>query len=273
MPRGAREPPRASGVEPRCASGLQGPCRRALPAAVSAERAKARPGELRGGGRRPRWPPRTTPRGRLRCIARSPGPFSRPPPWRWASSTPGPPGPRLVWGDFDADGLSDVVKLAPQGPLQLYRNAGAGELVDVTETSGVRAYGVRSASWQDVDGDGRRRPALPASTAREQGAPDSRPGRARVRSKTRPAASGLCDAAPFARPPASLWVDFDAGRSTRTSRCFTERRRAPLAQRRRTAILRSHLALLVRNSAPLLRRFGVPTGRRRRLFRAAPTVR
>ncbi len=57
----------------------------------------------------------------------------------FALGDPGTSGaPLLVWGDFDGDGLSDLVALEASGRVRLHRNLGNGALEDVTEASGVQ---------------------------------------------------------------------------------------------------------------------------------------
>jgi hypothetical protein len=64
--------------------------------------------------------------------------------------TTGEPG--LRYGDFDADGRTDLVVADGQG-LWLYRNTGSGGFVDATEGSGLRGE-AQSAEVLDVDLDG-----------------------------------------------------------------------------------------------------------------------
>jgi hypothetical protein len=58
---------------------------------------------------------------------------------------------RTAFGDFDADGWDDLLTTGPT----LYRNAGDGTFVDVTEASGISALDVGGAGvWGDYDNDG-----------------------------------------------------------------------------------------------------------------------
>jgi len=62
----------------------------------------------------------------------------------------------LAFGDFDGDGLQDVLALGTEGTLRLLRNRGDGGFEDVSAFAGMDA--VRGASlvlWEDYDGDGR----------------------------------------------------------------------------------------------------------------------
>ncbi len=68
---------------------------------------------------------------------------------------PGKVGP--VFGDFDADGLPDMV-VPYKGGIKLYKNQGKGQFIDVTSSSGdlaTFAGWATSAAWGDIDNDGR----------------------------------------------------------------------------------------------------------------------
>ena len=61
---------------------------------------------------------------------------------------------RMVWEDFDRDGLADLAVVGLGQPVALYRNLG-GQLEDVTHPAGLG--GLRDAwdaLWADYDGDG-----------------------------------------------------------------------------------------------------------------------
>ncbi|MEX1125164.1 MAG: CRTAC1 family protein, partial [Acidimicrobiia bacterium] len=59
-------------------------------------------------------------------------------------------------GDYDGDGVDDLVFTNLDGAPQLMRNNGDGTLTDETESSGLGAFSVRSngAAWADIDNDG-----------------------------------------------------------------------------------------------------------------------
>lgn len=59
-----------------------------------------------------------------------------------------------VWGDFDNDGLEDVL-IYKWGYLQLFKNMGNLEFKDVTEAAGLRHWmNANGAVWFDYDRDG-----------------------------------------------------------------------------------------------------------------------
>ena len=60
-----------------------------------------------------------------------------------------------TWGDFDNDGLDDVIVLDPTASAKLLKNLGTGRFQDVTATAnlGPVADGARLALWQDYDAD------------------------------------------------------------------------------------------------------------------------
>ena len=61
----------------------------------------------------------------------------------------------LHWGDFDGDGLLDVLRTYPRGPDRLLRNSGDGSFQDVTERVGLaRGVASRVVRWMDHDQDG-----------------------------------------------------------------------------------------------------------------------
>lgn len=61
-----------------------------------------------------------------------------------------------AWVDFDADGDLDLYVSNANGPNLLYRNDGRGGFTKVTDNAIVTAgSGSRSASWADVNNDGR----------------------------------------------------------------------------------------------------------------------
>jgi len=59
-------------------------------------------------------------------------------------------------GDYDGDGLDDLLFTNLDGPPQLHRNNGDGTFSNMTEASGLGDFSVRSngAAWADVDNDG-----------------------------------------------------------------------------------------------------------------------
>ncbi len=60
------------------------------------------------------------------------------------------------WGDFDADGLDDVLVLNPGAPAQLLKNLGNGRFQDVTAHANLGdTTGARIGLWQDYDLDQR----------------------------------------------------------------------------------------------------------------------
>ncbi len=64
-------------------------------------------------------------------------------------------GPTFRFGDFDGDGLEDVLALRPSAPDRLFRNLGDGTFLDVTPGSGLdRGRPSRLALWEDFDLDG-----------------------------------------------------------------------------------------------------------------------
>jgi hypothetical protein len=61
----------------------------------------------------------------------------------------------LAWADVDVDGFDDLLAADAAGGLKLLRNAGNGQMVDVTESYGLAGLsGVVGASWTDADADG-----------------------------------------------------------------------------------------------------------------------
>ncbi|HYR99573.1 MAG TPA: VCBS repeat-containing protein, partial [Gemmatimonadales bacterium] len=59
-----------------------------------------------------------------------------------------------VWGDFDNDGLEDVL-IYKWGYLQLFKNMGNLHFKDVTEAAGLRQWmNANGAVWFDYDRDG-----------------------------------------------------------------------------------------------------------------------
>ena len=61
----------------------------------------------------------------------------------------------FYWADYDADGLADAWVVGAGGLGRLLRNAGGGELVDVTKSAGLEGLdGAPMALWADYDGDG-----------------------------------------------------------------------------------------------------------------------
>src|SRR3989454_5149565 len=59
-----------------------------------------------------------------------------------------------VWGDFDNDGLEDVL-IYKWGYLQLFKNMGNLHFKDVTEAAGLRHWmNANGAVWFDYDRDG-----------------------------------------------------------------------------------------------------------------------
>lgn len=59
-------------------------------------------------------------------------------------------------GDFDGDGIDDLLLTNIDGPPRLYRNNGDGAFDDVTEKAGLGEFLFRSngAAWADIDNDG-----------------------------------------------------------------------------------------------------------------------
>ncbi len=64
-------------------------------------------------------------------------------------------GRSAAWGDYDNDGLVDIVSLAPFGDISLNRNLGNGAFADVTDEASLAvAAGGNSGAFVDYDGDG-----------------------------------------------------------------------------------------------------------------------
>lgn len=60
-----------------------------------------------------------------------------------------------LWSDFDADGRSDVLLVAPDGSLRLFLNGADGSMRQADPTWGLAPYGgVQRAVAGDADGDG-----------------------------------------------------------------------------------------------------------------------
>lgn len=77
--------------------------------------------------------------------------------------------PRLIWADFDSDGLPDALGLYPLGDIRLFRNSGDGTFVDVTDASGLPSYErSAAASWADYDRDGKLDLYLAAERANQR---------------------------------------------------------------------------------------------------------
>lgn len=59
-------------------------------------------------------------------------------------------------GDFDGDGIDDLLLTNIDGPPRLYRNNGDGTFDDVTQQAGLGEFLFRSngAAWADIDNDG-----------------------------------------------------------------------------------------------------------------------
>ena len=61
----------------------------------------------------------------------------------------------VIFGDYNADGLSEIYAVNPYGEDRFYRNAGDGSFVDVTVESGLSGLtGTREVLFDDYDGDG-----------------------------------------------------------------------------------------------------------------------
>ena len=61
----------------------------------------------------------------------------------------------LSWGDFDSDGLDDVLAINSQGRLTLLENLGDGGFSDATALTGLEiVQDARFGLWHDVTGDG-----------------------------------------------------------------------------------------------------------------------
>ncbi len=60
----------------------------------------------------------------------------------------------LAWGDYDADGNLDLA-IAGYGETRLYRNDGAGTLVDTGAPLATSSVSWRPPAWGDYDNDGR----------------------------------------------------------------------------------------------------------------------
>ena len=72
-----------------------------------------------------------------------------------SASTSRAPATGMHWGDYDADGFTDAVALAPGGGTRLLRNLGDGTLEDVTALVGLPdGISARIALWGDYDADG-----------------------------------------------------------------------------------------------------------------------
>ncbi len=71
------------------------------------------------------------------------------------AQAPGPQADSLHWGDFDGDGLPDVLRASPGAPDRLLHNRGDGTFADVSERSELaRPWSSRVVRWGDHDGDG-----------------------------------------------------------------------------------------------------------------------
>lgn len=102
-------------------------------------------------------------RVRITAAALAPGQFldacERFPAFRLEAGEVAQLGPRNAggaWGDFDGDGLPDLLVLSETGGPALYRNDGEGRLVLFSADLGGPASTGRhtAAAWADMDGDG-----------------------------------------------------------------------------------------------------------------------
>ena len=68
----------------------------------------------------------------------------------------GPTPVELAWGDFDSDGLLDLLIVDEEHMARFYRNEGEGNFEERTVEIGLAGVGdLRFGAWQDLDGDGR----------------------------------------------------------------------------------------------------------------------
>jgi hypothetical protein len=119
----------------------------------------------------------------------------------------------ILVADYDNDGDSDIFMVgylfSPESHGVLYRNDGAGQFTNVSETSGVRGtdYRARSAGWTDYDNDG----FVDLLICADSGSPDNLILLHNNEDGTFSEASYLLpDVTGFSTAYSVLWMDYDA---------------------------------------------------------------